>query len=774
MKQDIRLLGLSSSICFYCLTATAPTQAQSNQPVQLDGSTSTSSIRGDCSISCTITGQHIGGNNLFHSFKEFNIDPGATVIFDTPAGVTRILSRVTGNDYSHIQGTLQVLGSADLFLLNPHGIIFGSNAQLNINGSFVASTASSLIFNDGSLFSATDTTPPLLTVSVPVGLQFGATPGSITHQSGDLQVKTGQTLALVGGDVNLLGGNLRAPGGRIELGSVAANSLVSLTPNPSTRGWVLGYESVQKFKNIQLSQGAVVSTTNIVSGDIQLYGRQITIADGSQVGGFTIQGTSATKGGTLVIHADDSLEVKGTALNDPTKASALFTGTFGAGQAGDISIKAKQLFVDSGGTVIASTFKNGQGGNITLDIEQSVNVIGSDSKIITQAEPGSTGGAGGQLQITTEKLMIRDGGQIATSTFGSGNGGTLLVDASEVEVSGRSQDGHLPSGLFAQSLNDQTRGNGGNLIINTNRLVVEGGANISVASRRGSQGNAGRLEVNASKVEVIGTGLDQDGNIVPSSLLASTASGQGGNITINLSNYLLLSNGSQISTSAEREGNGGQIRINQGFVVAAPTNSNSDIIANAINGRAGGIIINSESVLGLIVWTPEKIAKEFATDSNQFQPRNQPSNDITAFSQNPALSGTITITTPKVDPSQGLTQLPEEPVDATQQISQACSGDQKDVVGENKFVITGRGGLPSSPADLFSTDQVLTDLGTPVAPTAIRTRGRTITPPAPSPALLVEAQGWFIDGNGVVHLVAQGSNATPQSHWQPPVQCPSS
>jgi filamentous hemagglutinin family protein len=130
-----------------------------------------------------IDGGAIRGANLFHSFSQFNIGEGRGAYFANPSGIENILSRVTGSDASKIFGTLGVSGNANLFLINPNGIIFGKNASLDVRGSFVASTASSLKFADGTEFSAKATqSKPLLTVSVPLGLQFGANPGSIQVQ----------------------------------------------------------------------------------------------------------------------------------------------------------------------------------------------------------------------------------------------------------------------------------------------------------------------------------------------------------------------------------------------------------------------------------------------------------------------------------------------------------------------------------------------------------------------------------------------------------------
>ncbi|MEW6498958.1 MAG: filamentous hemagglutinin N-terminal domain-containing protein, partial [Cyanobacteriota bacterium] len=199
------------------------------------------------------------GQNLFHSFEEFNVSEGRGAYFFSPnAAIQNILARVTGTNRSEILGVLGTFGNSqpNLFLVNPNGIVFGENARLDMGSSFVASTANSLVFNNGFEFSTTNPqAPPLLTVNVPLGLQYGENPGRIVNQSVfGLRVQPGRTLALVGGDVALEGGILFALNGRIELGSVAGNSRVSLTP--TSTGYALGYESVEDFKDIRLSQGA--------------------------------------------------------------------------------------------------------------------------------------------------------------------------------------------------------------------------------------------------------------------------------------------------------------------------------------------------------------------------------------------------------------------------------------------------------------------------------------------------------------------------------------
>ncbi|GAB4181608.1 MAG: hypothetical protein Fur006_16800 [Coleofasciculaceae cyanobacterium] len=171
-----------------------------------------------------IDGGALRGANLFHSFTDFNIGEGLRIYFANPAGIENILTRVTGSNISNILGTLGVDGGASLFLLNPNGIIFGSNARLDIAGSFLASTAESVVFSNGFEFKAKNPeAPPLLTVSVPLGVQYGTNqPRAITN-AGNLSV--GQNLVLSGGAITS-SGQLTAPTGQVIVAAVTGDARV--------------------------------------------------------------------------------------------------------------------------------------------------------------------------------------------------------------------------------------------------------------------------------------------------------------------------------------------------------------------------------------------------------------------------------------------------------------------------------------------------------------------------------------------------------------------
>lgn len=287
-------LYIASMICFF----SPPIYAQviPDNSLGNENSIATPNITVKDTIADLIQGGAIRGNNLFHSFSDFNIRNGNTVYFANPDGIVNILTRVTGNNISEIFGTLGVDGAANLFLLNPNGIVFGQNAALDVNGSFLATTADSYIFENGFAYSATNSQiPPLLTISIPVGVQLETEPATIEVQGQGnnltqeeftlapirdnrpvgLEIKSGNTLTLLGGEIHLSGGNLTAPGGNIELGSVEEAATIGL--NPAEYGFVFDYREINNFGNLNFTQGSSIDTSGSGGGNISLRGKNISV-----------------------------------------------------------------------------------------------------------------------------------------------------------------------------------------------------------------------------------------------------------------------------------------------------------------------------------------------------------------------------------------------------------------------------------------------------------------------------------------------------------------
>src|SRR3954463_3890028 len=143
------------------------------------------------------------GDNLFHSFEKFGIATGQSATFTGPGEIKNVISRVTGGEVSTIDGTLaSKVGQADLYFLNPAGVMFGPNAKLDVPGSFHVSTAHELRFADGARFSALDKAGSGLTVAPPEAFGFlGEAPKAIQVDRSQLRLTSGKVLSLVGGDL---------------------------------------------------------------------------------------------------------------------------------------------------------------------------------------------------------------------------------------------------------------------------------------------------------------------------------------------------------------------------------------------------------------------------------------------------------------------------------------------------------------------------------------------------------------------------------------------
>jgi filamentous hemagglutinin family protein len=238
----------------------ASSQAQVPTAITPDGSLGTSVTR-----SGTVYNIHDGtikGPNLFHSFNRFSIGTGDTARFTGPSGIVNILSRVTGGERSAIDGTLaSTIDGANLYLLNPAGVLFGPNARLDVQGAFHVSTADFLRLSDGGIFHTTLGQESVLTVAPPVAFGFlRENPAGITMQGSGLEVPAGKTLAAVGGEVQMVGGSLKAPNGQIHLASVTAVGEVPTNLSELKAG------TAARLGAVALSEGARLDTSSVQGG----------------------------------------------------------------------------------------------------------------------------------------------------------------------------------------------------------------------------------------------------------------------------------------------------------------------------------------------------------------------------------------------------------------------------------------------------------------------------------------------------------------------------
>ncbi len=624
--------------------------------------------------SIRIEGGTTAGGNLFHSFQEFSVPTGNEAFFNNAVDIQNIFSRVTGKNISNIDGLIRANGVANLFLINPNGIIFGANAQLNVGGSFVGSTANSIKFADGSEFSAiASTAPSLLTINVPSGLQFGSNPGSIVNRSQatapvnlptlpiplpfdnkvGLAVAPGQTLALVGGDIQLDGGNLTASTGQIFLGSVASPGLISFFSTPF--GLTLNYDNITNFGNIQISNGALVNTTGLGGGKVDLRGGNISLNGGliyaltlgnidgrgininsqklrAEGGSQIFSSTLGTgKGVAVNISATDSVELSGIGYDSfqrfvlqfvVTGSANLFdrqiilnSSAAGSGAAGAIAIDTGRLSIENGSVIVNGTSGSGNGADITIRA-RLLDLIGS--AITNGSIQGSTG-MGGNITFEGERLIVRDGAVLLSQTRSDTASGNIDIRASESVEILRSPDGNIQPTFLGTTTIGQN-GKAGDINIDTQRLMISDGAGISAATGAivansvfGTNGGlGGNITIKATEsIDIAGiSGVFAVGFQFGSFLNAETASSnRGGDIQIS-TGVLTLREGGSISTSSLGRGDAGNITIDAARIELVGNNSsefNSQILAavgitpNFTNpnatANAGSLTLNTNQLI---------------------------------------------------------------------------------------------------------------------------------------------------------------------------------
>ncbi|AVH67267.1 beta strand repeat-containing protein [Nostoc sp. 'Peltigera membranacea cyanobiont' N6] len=596
-----------------------------------------------------ITGGSTRQINLFHSFQEFNISEGRAAYFFNPsANIQNILARVTGNNRSEILGILGTFGnsSPNLFLINPNGIVFGKNASLDVQGSFVGTTANGLQFGNQGVFSATNPQAvPLLTINPSVLLfnQIQANGGIINQSQAPagtnligqdvtgLRVADGKSLLFVGGNINIDGGGIRAYGGNVELAGLAAPVNIGLNIAGDNLGLVIP-ENVEGA-DVSLSNGAEVNVRGADGGTITIQARNVNLSGGSilRAGIDTGLGTPNSKGGDITINAtaDTTLIDKGFIANIVQKSAF--------GNAGDINITTGTLTLQNAGQINANLYGQGNAGNVNINAQGAVTVTGQKddlissigSAVLTEAT-GNGGniniksssftlsngaylntdilgqGNGGNIQITTGTLKATNGGDIDSSIFGKGNAGNITINAVDNIVFDTKSD-------VSSNVSIEGVGNGGNIYLKTGSLSLTNGSEVS--TNVSGQGNAGNITVEASdNVKLDGVfidagkfdlnNFDYDSFSGLQSDLNIGGVGKTGNIQVTTGS-LSVTNGAEISSFTGGVGNAGNITINArdnvtfsgfgGRMKSGSTVSNFGI-NNAI-GNGGDIRITASNLL---------------------------------------------------------------------------------------------------------------------------------------------------------------------------------
>ncbi|WP_295615187.1 S-layer family protein [Chamaesiphon sp. GL140_3_metabinner_50] len=464
-----------------------------------------------------------------------------------------------------------------------------------------------------------------------------------------------------------------------------------------------------------------------------------------------------------IISADISSEGKGNSKGIAIDAkdlslsnfSSIVTGNLGTGNAGNIDIKTTgdltivgsdrsiplvdgvdAARLNNSSSISSNSRGKGDTGKITIDTKGNISL---DNRAFISSEILRAKGNSQGISIVTKNLKVTNNSAINTANQGSiGNAGNIDIKANgDVEIAGLTdlslfnQQGSNSSSIITTNLDGI--GNSGNINIESKGNI--GLSKAFISSFSGGKGQAANISISSQKL-----------NLNNMSFIATDGfSVGGGNITLAISDLLLLRNTSSISSkslSAEEKGNGGNITISSPLIVAAP--GNNDISANAFQGSGGNVQITSQGLFGI-----------------QFRPKGQDSpftNDITAsstFGQN----GTVNITTPGTDPGRDSTELPNTTTDASNQISQACSTNNR----QNKLIVAGRGGIPPNANDPLTSDLVWEDAR------AVSIQPAVSSTPNNLGKLVPPAVGWVFDGKGKVTLVAA---ATPGQPTGTSVACP--
>ena len=527
----------------------------------------------------SITGMDTGENSIRERVRlsdgktVVNIDGSSTPTLDIRAGTTAFEKP-------------GIVGSSDGFSTVPTTVDNGITADINIGSIFVQAT-------DGLVFLSNRYQPDeskrsgFIKVNniVTNDFVFPGNAGSVIVDSrGDINFRriNSSSSSRNAGNVNLIANNSiqlqrssidsssssRKPG---NINLIANNSIQlqrSLIFSATLDGKDNGGDISIRVPQLKLKGSSVIaaSTTSRSSGDagnINIDVERLTSDEGSDI---ISSSNGSGKGGDITVNATDLVELIGFSR---AGGSGISSQTTGIDDGGNININTNKFIVRDGGGISVTTFGQGNAGNINItakSVEMSnrggnnippgffvrnPSVTSIPTGLFAQVAPISTGNAG-NLKIDTEKLVITDGAQVRTFTFGKGNGGEINIKAKEIELIG-TLAAFPPTTLSSATA---STGNAGKLTIETERLLVSDRARLENATR--GLGKGANLTVNATEIVQV-----SNGGIISS---ASERTGDAGDLSINAA-VLRILNGGQVFSGSLRSGKGGLLTVNASNLV---------------------------------------------------------------------------------------------------------------------------------------------------------------------------------------------------------------
>ncbi len=572
--------------------------------------------RTDLSGDFTIIGSQLGrrsGENLFHSFERFSVN-GGTVVFGVPDGVGAVISRVTGDQASALNGLVSFADdatnslpvAADFWLFNPNGVVVGPNAEFRTSGALYFSGGDNVIFSDGSAFSADTSQPLTITSARPEAFGFlNAAPGPVIVQGAELQAQ-GDGITLSGGEVVIDGAILTSDqatetltliaGGQGDIAPVQPGERLVLTSGKIRITGSVGADSVST---------ALLQTRN--GGAVQLYAGEIEI-DGGQV----LAISSNANGGAVDVRADRLV------LRDRAGLGTVATGAFDAGAT---RVTARDITLTRGSVIRSQTQGDGDAGRVavtgfdrllvTRDLQDAETAI--ESEVIA----GATGSAGLVL-VTGGDLRLIDGGSIFSATFGEGDAGPVEVDVATITATDGGQIGSLardnPEILNDPDIDLVATGTGGTVTVRASEAMSFSG----ILRPRPTDPPDAELEssgiFSATEGELTGDGGDLFAS-APLIILTNEAEigadtffdSAAGDLTLE-GGMLIVSGGSEISTTSRRGGVAGNVTLRFSDGVELP--SDGSIASRAL--RQGGEAGQVEITTGRLIVGP---GSQLSTDS---------------------------------------------------------------------------------------------------------------------------------------------------------------